>query len=171
MRAELEEEAWILDEIGDVEWLMLSQLPDAADFSRSEKGRRRLLPDPIDEADAAADWREYVQPELEGRFRDEVRVVGADLGRAEESERKGKGGAILHRLRVPAEHTEIWYRVLNQARLVLNEEHGIAARERSLVLGEASPSSIDEETWLLLVQYRIYGAIQEFLLTHLMGDA
>jgi len=171
MRAELDDEAWILDEIGEVEWLMLSQLPDAADFTRSEKGKLRLLPEPVEELEAAADWREYVQPELEGQFQDEVRVVGADLGQAEESAQKTKAGGNCYRLRVPLEHTEIWYSVLNQARLILNEEHGIAARERGLVQGETSPTSIDEQTWLLMVQYRIYGAIQEFLLTHLMGDA
>ncbi len=170
MRAELEDDEWILDEIGEVEWFMLFQLPESADFTRSEKGRQRLFPDPVeDEAEAdAEDWHEYVRPDMETRFQDEIRMVGADLGRAEEVGAQDTGGGQQYRLRVPADHAGIWYSVLNQARLILNEDHEIARIERGLLGGERLPSSIDEQRWLLLVQYRIYGAIQEFLLTHLM---
>jgi len=168
MRVELEEQAWILDEIGEVEWFMLFQLPEAADFRNSAKGRSRILPEVTDDPEVAEDWREYVQPELETRFQDEVRLVASDLQRAEELGKKGKNGAI-YRLRVPIENTQTWYSVLNQARLILNEEHEIARTERGLIAGEDLPTSIDEEKWLIMVQYRIYGAIQEFLLSAIMG--
>jgi hypothetical protein len=168
MRVELEDQAWVLDEIGEVEWFMLFQLPESADFTRSVKGRHRILPDVADDEEVLADWKEYVQPELETRFQDEVRVVSADLQRAEELSRKGKNGAI-YRLRVPIEHTTTWYSVLNQARLILNEEHEIARTERGLMAGDELPTAIDEEKWLVMVQYRVYGAIQEFLLSYVMG--
>lgn len=169
MRVELEEQVWILDEIGEVEWFMLFQLPECADFSRSAKGRRRILPDVSDDEEVAEDWREYVQPELETRFRDEINLVAADLRKAEELAKKGRAGG-LYRLKVPVEHAQTWYSVLNQARLILNEDYEIAQTERGLMTGEELPTAIDEQKWLIMVQYRVYGAIQEFLLTYLMGD-
>jgi uncharacterized protein YecA (UPF0149 family) len=167
MRVELEKKAWILDEIGEVEWFMLSQLPESADFTRSEKARSRILPEVCDDEDVAADWRDYARPELEARFRDEIRVVAADLRRVEELLKKGKSGSQF-RLKVPVEHAETWYGVLNQARLILNEDHEVVETEVSLMSGELVPTAIEEQQWLIMVQYRIYGALQEFLLTHLM---
>ncbi len=169
MRVELEEQVWILDEIGEVEWFMLFQLPESADFTRSMKGRRRILPEVVDDEEVAADWREYVQPELETRFQDEIQLVASDLRKAEELGKIGRNGN-LYRLKVPVEHAETWYSVLNQARLILNEDHEIARTERGLMAGDELPTAIDEQKWLIMVQYRIYGAIQEFLLTYLMGD-
>jgi hypothetical protein len=169
MRVELGEETWVLDEIGEVEWFMLSQLPDSADFTRSEKGRRRLLPDVSDDEEVASDWRDYVQPDLETRFQDEIRVVASDLARVEELLKKGRPDSQF-RLKVPVDHAQTWYSVLNQARLILNEDHEIVETEKSLMSGELIPTAIDEQKWLFMVQYRIYAAVQEFLLNYLMED-
>jgi len=169
MRVELEQQAWVLDEIGEVEWFMLFQLPESADFTRSAKGRSRILPEVTDDSEVASDWKEYVQPELETRFLDEIQLVAADLQQAEELAKKGTNGGV-YRLRVPIDHTQMWYSVLNQARLILNEDHEIAQTERVLMSGDQLPTAVDEEKWLIMVQYRIYGAIQEFLLTYLMSE-
>ena len=159
---------WTLDEIGDVEWFMLVQLPQAADINQSEKGRERLLPDPIrdsDEEEFLVDWKEFVVPELETQFTQDVEKVAADLDRAEEFEEDGN---LLRRVSVPNDHAETWYRVLNQARLIINEEHDMSKVEESLILGENNPSEVGEKRWLVMVQFRIYAAIQEFLLSELM---
>lgn len=168
MRVSLSGTHWKLDDIGDVEWFMLVQLPEAADFTRSEQGRKRILPDPSDEdSDLVADWREFVVPELETQFTRSVETVAGDLANAEEFE--NDDGATLHRLEIPIDRGETWYQVLNQARLLMNEEHNITGSEQRLILGEDSPSEIDEKKWLLMVQFRIYAAIQEFILTSIMG--
>ncbi len=166
MRVSLDSEFWMLDEIGDVEWFMIVQLPETADFTQSQKGRKRILPDPTEEDEEfVADWKDYVQPELETQFKEEIETVSKDLAGAEEYE---EDGVVLHRIQVPNEHAEIWYSVLNQARLILNEEHNIANAEFELFLGEQNPTEMGEKRWLLMVQYRVFGAIQEFLLTSLM---
>tara|TARA_R110002096_G_scaffold316010_12_gene510388 strand:+ start:16394 stop:16900 length:507 start_codon:yes stop_codon:yes gene_type:complete len=166
MRVSLESDHWMLDEIGDVEWFMLVQLPEAADFNQSEKGKKRILPDPTDDdEEVVADWKEFVQPEIETQFKENLRIVSEDLDQAEEIDH---GGAQLHRIQVPVDHAETWYSVLNQARLILNEEHNIANAEYELFVGEQNPTELGEKRWLLMVQYRVYGAIQEFLLTNLM---
>ena len=168
MHISLDGKFWTLNDIGDVEWFMLVQLPQAADIRQSEKGRQRLLPDPIQdpgEEEFIVDWKEYVVPELETQFTEDVDTVAADLDQAEEVENES---GLLHRISVPIDHAEIWYRVLNQARLILNEEHNISKVEESLILGENNPSDMGEKRWLIMVQFRIYAAIQEFLLTELM---
>lgn len=169
MHVRLEEDEWILTDIGDVEWFMLMQLPEATDLSRSERGLRRLLPevtDPETHPEVCEDWKQFVQPELADRFSREIQIVTRDLANAEEV--KGRGRAVHYQLRIPISHAETWYSVLNQARLILNEEHEIAGTERSLLYGSQHPTEIDEQRWLFLVQYRVYAAIQEFLLRELM---
>lgn len=170
MHVELNGDDWVLTDIGDVEWFMLVQLPDAADPSRSERGRRRLFPEVTDAAahpDVCDDWKQFVQPEIADRFSREVQIIAEDLGRAEETKAR-RGKDLRHRLAVPLSHAETWYSVLNQARLILNEEHEIAGTERQLLSGSRHPSEIDEQKWLLLVQYRVYASIQEFLLRELI---
>jgi len=174
MRFTLEEDTFLLHEIGDVEWFMLMQLPNAADFRQSEKGRERLIQAPTaDEtaADFVADWRDYVQPEIETQFTRDIATVAADLRLVESvDDDDPAGGKPMHRLRLPKAHAETWYSVLNQARIILNEDHRIAKTERQLLSGERSPTELGEKKWLVMVQYRVYAQIQEFILSRMMED-
>ena len=169
MHVHLDDDYWYLEDIGDVEWFMLVQLPQAADFKQSEKGRKRLLPDPTDEEgedEFVVDWKQFVQPDIETQFTRDLELVSADLDEAEERE-DGDGNAV-HQLQVPITHAETWYSVLNQARLILNEEYKITSTEQGLMAGLQAPTEIDEEKWLVMVQFRVYAAIQEFLLSNFM---
>jgi len=171
MQVDLDGENWVLTEIGDVEWFMLVQLPEAADASQSERGYRRLFPDLTDESEKPEirdDWKQFVQPEIEDQFAREIQTVTHDLGTVEEIE--GEQGAAVHQLRLPISHASTWYSVLNQARLILNEEHQIAELEQQLLFGNRNPTDIDERKWLIMVQYRVYAAIQEFLLSELLDN-
>lgn len=169
MRGELRGDDWILTDISEVEWYMLAQLPQAANASHSERGLRRLFPDVTDTAHAEIcdDWKQFVQPEIAERFSREIQSVAADLQRVEEL-RARRGKEPLRRLRIPLSQAETWYSVLNQARLILNEDHEIASTEHQLLFGTRHPGEIDEQRWLLLVQFRVYSAIQEFLLSQLI---
>ncbi len=168
MRISLDGDHWLLEEIDDVHWFMLMQLTQAADMNQSEKGRKRLLPDVADpeEEEVNADWREYIQPGLETQFTNDLETVSKDLDTAYEEE--NDDGKPLHFLEVPIAHAETWYSVLNQARLIINEEYNISETEKKLYMGEQTPSQIEEKKWLVMVQYRVYAIIQEFLLTNIM---
>jgi hypothetical protein len=169
MHGEIRGSEWVLADIGDVEWYMLAHLPEAADASRSQRGHRRLFPEVTDSVhqEVCEDWRQYVQPEIEHQFSHEIQMVCEDMERVEEL-RKRRGKEVRRQLRVPLSHAETWYSVLNQARLILNEDHAIAGTEHQLLFGSKQPGEIDEQRWLLLVQYRVYAAIQEFLLSELI---
>lgn len=171
MRILLNHDSWELEEMRDLEWVMLLQLPQAADHRNSEKGRKRLFPEPTPENDEksqelTADWKEFVQPELESQFTRDLELVTKDLGNVEEEE--DDEGNVEHFLSVPLKHAETWYSVLNQARLIINEEHDVSTTERKLYMGEQTPSELGEKRWLTMIQYRIYGALQEFILTNIM---
>ncbi len=171
MRIDLDRQHFYLDQIGDVEWFMLVQLPDAADFRQSPKGYRRLLPDPVQDPGpddpTTADWKEFIQPDLEAEFTRFLEQVAGDIDAAEELT-DAETGEIFHRVVVPLERAETWYFVLNQARLVMNEEHDVSGIERELFQGQQSPTEIEEKKWLILVQYRVYAAVQEFILSQIM---
>lgn len=169
MNGEIRGEEWILSDMGEVEWHMLTQLPQAADASRSEQGRRRLFPEitGATHPEIQEDWRQFVQPEIESRFSEEIQMVVQDMQRVEET-RARRGREMRRRLRIPVSHAETWYSVLNQARLILNEDHELAGTEHHLLYGSNDPAEIDEQRWLLLVQYRVYASIQEFILSQLM---
>ncbi|MEM7012953.1 MAG: DUF2017 family protein, partial [Verrucomicrobiota bacterium] len=151
-------------------WVMLMQLPEAADFTKSDKARRRILPDVTTDKEAKElvdDWREFVVPDLESQFNSAVQTVTDDLDMAEESE--DDEGNVYHSVEIPNDHGETWYQVLNQARLILNEEHDVEGTRELLMSGEENPSEINEEKVLTFLQFRVYAAIQEFILTNLMG--
>lgn len=168
MQFQLGENTWALDEMNAVEWALLEELPSAADIGRSEKGRKRILPDPSseDQKEVVADWREFVVPELETEFTRSVDAVAGQISSATESE--DEDGNPLHRLEVPNEEAETWYRVLNQARLIMNEDHDVIGMERRLFSGEVEPDDVGVEFGRLIVQNHLYARIQEALLTTFM---
>jgi len=169
MRVELEKQAWVLDEIGEVESVHALSTPrirglhpfpqrtqsNLAGCDRRFRGRRRL--------ERVCPTR--VGNPLPGRNQPGWPPI---CNKQRSSPKKGKNGGV-YRLRVPIDHTEMWYSVLNQARLILNEDHEIARTERGLLSGDQLPTAIDEENGRPWLQYRIYGTIQEFLLAPLDG--
>ncbi|MFT5467081.1 MAG: hypothetical protein ACI8UO_002184 [Verrucomicrobiales bacterium] len=168
MRISIGDEQWSLNEIGPAEWTMLNELPGMADFNRSEKGRKRILPDPTgeDETDLVADWREFVVPELESQFTDSIAKVAHAIGMAEEYEEEEIG--ILRRVDVSKEDAEVWYQVLNQARLIMNEDHDLSRVEQEFFSGETEPTELSEEAMRLIMRNRFFAAIQEMILTSMM---
>jgi len=185
MRFILTEEFWALDALSPAEWHLVSKLPDTASGeSASDSSRQRLLPPPFapeepadeDTLSQLDDWERYVQPDIEDGFRRDREVVEEDLGRAEsfapeeilESERldTAEGASELRRVTVPHEHTDSWYSTLNQARLLMNEEHDLASGEDDDE-GE-DIQNMDEQRMVVLAQYELYSVVQSILVENVM---
>lgn len=206
MRIVLSQQGWVFDGLTGLEWLFLQRLPALVDELGAEDGARlRLFPDPIREQEARegsgtdedeegvgiiGDWKEYVRPELETLFDEARRVVAMDLEQVQRLEEESddeieEAGEpqVFYSVEVKGEHVEQWNSTLNQARLLMNEVHGLAESERELAEGVMDMSGDERESeeeegrtrqakaypqWLLLAQYGFYGAIQSFLIEQVM---
>jgi len=133
------------------------------------------------------DWAEYVRPELESHFDSERRIVSQDLADAvwmdpiEEADPEDLeqvmddsrlAGEKRRRVTVPVDHTDAWYSTLNQARLLMHEEHHLADSDERLFLHfeqMGGRSEVDEETLLLAAQYDFYSALQSILVENVMN--
>lgn len=195
MRFLLSEHFWVLDSLYPTEWEWLRELPRIAsgeDFSSA--ARERLFPPPLSEdtlADEstlaqAEDWDELIRPELVETFATARSVVEKDIAKGERFEPEApdpddseidfaEAGIPLelpefYRVVVPNEHSDAWYSTLNQARLLLNEEHDLAASQDRQLAKMLGPESIDEDRLLLIARYELYSVVQSILVENLMSD-
>jgi|GEM_PF-452531 len=198
MRFITTEDIWAMDALNPVEWHFLCELPEVASGAGMDPNRvkNRLFPSPIgtesgeeealepDTEQPLSDWHEFVQPEIETLFTDARKLVTQDLGTAEAlpardffdseelDEMSMENGDVpdYHRLMIPHDHTDSWYSVLNQARLLMNEEHEIAdSWERfAAYMGIDEESEIRPDQAMVLAQYEMYSAIQSILVEKLM---
>ena len=121
----------------------------------SSQSEQRLFPDPTGgrEAEADADWREFVRPELEDYFAANRDVVEEDL----EGLRESKGGGL--EVEIPMAHLPQWIHALNQARLALNTKHNLGERELE------EDDELSGEVGLVLFHIQFYGLLQEWMLS------
>ncbi len=177
MKLLVQDDGLIFEDLSALQWLFLQRLPEvAAGIGMGHLSKRRLLPDPLDVSAAERarqegflkDWREYVHPDLNEHFAEARKMVGLDLAKVATSDSEAdfnSESGKLHTLSVPASHVEQWFSCLNQARLLMNEEHRLADAEREFFM--APPDEMNER-WLLLAQYTFYGWIQSFLVEYFM---
>ena len=173
MKLALTDESWILEALNPIEWRFLSELPHLASGRElPPDALKRLKPDPIDplqalESDESAfeeDWREFVEPDLDRLFSEARDRVIEDLAAAI----RDSDLPLPERIEIANDNSEPWFSVINQARLLMNEVHGMAdASERfdPEVFGESEKGV---ERILLLAQYEFYTAIQSILLEYRM---
>ncbi len=189
MRFLLTDEYWMLDALSPAEWHLVAELPSsAAGDAYSAKTRERLFPSPVspevlaDEEilEQVEDWENFVQPDLADLFQDARKVVEKDIEGVEtiSPAELFEGDSVpeflgelpeLRRVRVPIENTEAWYSALNQARLLMNEEHDLAESEERLLARMEEAETIDEDRFLLIAQYELYSAVQVMLVENVMG--
>jgi Domain of unknown function (DUF2017) len=187
MRFFLTEEEWVMDALNPAEWHFLQVLPDtAAGKSGPSRLRERLTPSPLsddslageDTLELSEDWKELIIPELEEGFREARAVVQRDLDQVEvlslsewmedlEEDSTPDLPLEMRRVRVPLEHTEAWYSALNEARLLLHEEHGIAGMSDRLET-TARDEPLPDDLLLLLAQYELYSVVQSILVENVM---
>ena len=115
----------------------------------------RLFPDPTGgrEAEADADWREFVRPELEDHFALNRDVVEEDLQKLRDS----KSGGL--EVEIPRAHLPQWIHALNQARLALNARYDLGERELE------EDTEVSGEEGLVLFRIQFYGLLQEWMLS------
>jgi len=187
MRFILTEEEWVMDALNPAEWNFVQVLPDTAAGKKGpEHLRERLTPSPLSEDSLAGvdtlelseDWKEFIVPDLEEGFREARSLVQRDLDQVEvlplsewiddgEEDFDPELPQELRRVRVLLEHTDAWYSVLNEARLLLNEQHGIAGMADRL--GEETvPETLPDGLLLLLAQYELYSVVQSILVENVM---
>ncbi len=193
MRFVVLEELWALDALNPMEWHFLCELPDTAAGTGMDPSsvKNRLFPSPLaddtemdsDTEQQVEDWNEYVQPEIESIFDDARKIVIGDLETAkklpaseyfepddlEEISLQDIDSPDYRRLLIPFDHVDAWYSALNQARLLMNEEHEIADSMGSFDFLMGNAEELSPERGLLFAQYEMYSAIQSILVENLMN--
>ena len=137
------------------DWLILSGITDDAVSSDEKLGQR--LGKLITDEDVAADWNEFVVPDLDEGFSADVVLVATRIASA----RVGSGGEAGALWIVPDEASQ-WYSTLNQARLALEERYQFGPGE----IIDADELQGEERAGFIRSQF--YCAIQSLLLDHVM---
>ena len=141
---------------------LLRQLPGSTSAENSPAAQSRIYSPPTSEheKEMRAEWKLYVQPELQRLFRSATETVAADLQQLCGNEKTFANRSLF----IPAKHADAWLSALNQARL------SIAARNE-FTDGELSDnyrSPIGSRRDLSLFQVNFYGFLQEFIIRELI---
>lgn len=184
MRLSVNSEAgvWRLEHIRPDIFQCIRQAADDA-TSDSEAARERLHPKPVAgddeiiEAELVQDWREIVSPELEHQFATDVGTMMADLDAVREEEGRDDEGKPLLSLDVPIAHAAAWFSALNQARLMLDQRHGLHTAETQSALERFDADQIADPAeagrlrliFIARARYEFFSAIQEWLVRNLLA--
>lgn len=159
---------WSLGKVSELEHLMLTRLPAAADPTGCEEAQNRLYPSPlaptadVDDNTSAGleeDWREYIVPDLRQSFGDALKIVSDDLARGE---LVTDGETTAYDFNIPKAHADHWCSALNQARLVLHYRHNLPDQDGEL------DGDLDPEKWMAMLQTEIYSILMSFLITRVL---
>ncbi len=141
---------------------LLRQIPISTNPEGTPGAETRLFSDPSTEKEMCAEWKSYVQPELQRLFRSATETVAADLAQLNGNEKSLRNSS----LKIPFEHADAWLNALNQARLVIAEKYKFSEEE----LNDHDRSPIGSRRDLGLFQVNFYGFIQEFILREMQSD-
>jgi hypothetical protein len=130
---------------------LLRQIVPSASPGDHPAARARIYSSPTGgaEPEFEADWQEYVEPDLREHFETSRSLVERDLATLELPPEEEF--ASLH---IPVAHLDSWISALNQARLVLAEQHNVTESDmqRELTLGDTRGFA--------LFQIEFYGELQ-----------
>ena len=136
----------------------LRQVPAILAHRDADWMRERMYPDAVPhDAARAAEWRRLTQPELRQLFEAAQHTLEADLAAFEP--RRG-------RVEFPASHLKAWMNAVNQARVVLTEQHQFDARDMQRAEFDAA-SSRDAA----LLQIQVLGYLLQVLVEHALEGA
>lgn len=132
---------------------LLQQIVPNASPGDHPAARARIYSSPSagEEPEFEEDWKEYVEPDLHEHFAASRSLVERDLARLETAP-DGEAAS----LQIPIAHLDSWISALNQARLVLAEQHSITETdmERRRTLGDTRGFA--------LFQIGFYGDLMEW---------
>ncbi len=134
---------------------MLMQIAVCSQSEAGDAAHQRLFPRPTERPDRRleADWKMYVEPDLQEAFKSATDLVEADL--ASMSEEQEYGGRSVC---IPIKNLWTWVNALNQARLALAARYSI---------GEADMYELPEISdgkGVAIFQIGFYGTLQECFL-------
>ena len=141
---------------------LLRQIPTSANPEGVPAASARLFTEPSTEKEICAEWKTYVEPELQRLFRSATETVAADLAQLNGNEKSLRNRS----LKIPFEHADAWLNTLNQARLVIAEKNKFTDEE----LNDHERSPIGSRRDLSLFQVNFYGFLQEFILREMQAD-
>lgn len=137
------------------DWILLQGITHDA-VSCEEKLARRLG-NLITDEDVAPDWHEYIVPDLDEAFHEDLTHVATAIAAAR-VECGGAAGSVW----ITAEDAGHWYGALNQARLALEEIHHFGPAENLL------PTDLPPPSRNAFLRSQFYCAIQSLLLEYVM---
>jgi hypothetical protein len=142
---------------------LLRQIPESTSTEGDNAAAQRIFSAPTSNHDEqlAAEWKNYVEPELRRLFQDATAVVAEDLQQLEQTKQKVANCT----LRIPKKNVDAWLNALNQARLALTAKNEFSDKE----LGDHFRSPLSSRRDLSLFQVNFYGFVQECILRELMG--
>jgi len=141
---------------------LLRQLPSSTSPENCSAAQNRIYSAPANEKEQeiCAEWKVYVQPELQRLFRSATDIVAADLQQLSGNEKPFANRNLF----IPAEHADSWLSALNQARLIIAARNDFTDGE----LGDNYRSPIGSRRDLSLFQVNFYGFLQEFIIRELI---
>jgi len=144
-----------LDAEDDGDWQMLNSITN--DAISCEENLARRLGNLISDKEVAADWQEYVVPDLEEGFVSAVQHVANAVTSARYDAGGGPGPLWITR-----DDALQWYSALNQARLSLEESYHFGPSEHINFKG------LPVRSRAAFIRSQFYCAVQSLLLEHVM---
>ncbi len=142
---------------------LLRQVPESTKTEGVETAEERLFspPAPESEQELCAEWKLYVEPELQRLFQSATQIVACDLQQLNGSTKPFANCT----LRIPTKNSDAWLNALNQARLVIAAKYNFTEAD----LCDHYRSPLGSRRDLGLFQVNFYGFLQEFIL-HELGE-
>ena len=144
-----------IDTEDGADWQLLAAIPE--DAINRDTRLADQLGGLVTAEEIAGDWREYIVPDLDEAFQSDIARVIAAIRHAHESCQGGAGPLWIER-----NDGLVWYGVLNQARLALEEKHRFGPGEH------IDPKSLAPLAHSAFLRSQFYCAIQSLLLDHVM---
>lgn len=111
----------------------------------------------ITAGEVADDWREFIIPDLDAAFQSDIARVALAIQQAYDAVDGGAGPLWIER-----DDGLVWYSVLNQARLAIEECHRFGPSEF------IDPESLPPDKQAAFLRSQFYCAFQSLLLDHVM---
>ncbi len=140
----------------------LVEVPELLEKPEGE-ARRRLFPEPSDDAKQREDWDRLVRPELFALLASARDILVRDLKGLEPT--TPLGPVPRWSVTVPAQHVSAWISALNAARLALGVRHGVATEQdlRPNLVEKDGRIEMDERTFAI-VKINVLAELQALLI-------
>ncbi len=152
--------------LSGIDWVTaacLLEVPGTLPLGKSGPPHDRLFPR-VNETEEKLneDWRSYVTPELEVLFAEAGQVLARDI------EPLARTGDDLkaRSLTFPINHCDAWMSAINQARLILGAQHGVADKD----MEEREFVEADDPKKQAVLRIHVLGYVLQVFVEFLAGE-